>query len=225
MTHRGLLSLLEPTQPELLNNWREVDSLYPFGQYYRGIEPMFSISFHHAEAPSSQAVAAGFDRDSLSLAVSAFHCVKIYRRMKAAEGIHQLKEMIEIVLDTPSINQIAWAPGCLRFLDVIAAACDDGTVRILEITVPRAGVNFLGVKAPLSSDSTERASDTAHNPPSGIGAGLAELSRSASVRSVADDSHMKHDCKEVAVLLHGDRGPVWKVRWDFDGMLARLHVP
>lgn len=211
MTHSGLLGLLEPIESEVLSSWRELDSLYPFGQHYRGIEPSFSLSFHHAEGPSSQAIAAGVDQDALSLAVSASNCVKIYRGTKATGSIYRLQEMVDMRLDTPSINHIAWAPGCLRCFDVVAAACDDGTVRIMEITVPEPEAALLDVKAPQSNDTTRRASDPARNPPSGIGAGLAELSRSTSVRNAVDDSNMRHDCKEVEVLLHEDRGPVWKV--------------
>ena len=221
ITHDGLLSLLEPTNPESLGSWNAIDNIYPFGQHHRGTEAKFRLSFHQSEGPSSNAIFAGLDPNAMSLAVSAIEHIKVYRAVKSgepSEGNYQFNEMMNIHVDA-IINEIAWAPGCLHPHDLIAAACNDGTIRIFEVDTPHE-VNALSrtpaAKAYKSNGPQKAITATLRNAPSGIGAGLAGMSRNAPPREVMNNLNIKHEWKQAALLSH-DEAPIWKVRWIYDG--------
>lgn len=222
ITHDGLLSLLEPVDPESLGSWNLIDNIYPFGQHHRGTEARFRLSFHQGEGPSTNAIFAGLDPNAISLAVSALERIKVYRAVKSggepSESNYLFYEMIEIHTDA-MINEIAWAPGCLHPYDVIAAACNDGTIRVFEVDTPYevdASSRTPAVKA-YKSDGPQRALPTTlRNAPSGIGAGLAGMSRNAPPRKVMNSLDIKHEWKQAALLSH-DEAPVWKIRWIYDG--------
>ena len=131
--------------------------------------------------------------------------------------------MHDMHTDTALINEIAWAPGCLRAFDVIAAACDDGTVRIFEVDTPHESDSSSKTPAapkPLQSLGPPRGTSfTSRNAPSGIGAGLAGMSRdTAARRGMAHE--VKHESRQVAVLAPDEPAPVWKVRWLHDGLFS-----
>lgn len=222
ITHDGLLSLLEPADPESLSSWNVIDNIYPFGQHHRGTEARFRLSFHQGEGPSSNAVLAGLDLNAISLAVSAIEHIKVYRAVKsgeASESNYLFYEMIEIHADAV-INEIAWAPGYLHPQDLIAAACNDGTVRIFEVDTPcevDASSKTLAVKAYKSNGPQKALPAALRNAPSGIGAGLAGMSRNAPPREVMNSLNIKHEWKQAALLSH-DEAPVWKIRWMYDGI-------
>lgn len=222
ITHDGLLSLLEPADPESLSSWNVIDNIYPFGQHHRGTEARFRLSFHQGEGPSSNAVLAGLDLNAISLAVSAIEHIKVYRAVKsgeASESNYLFYEMIEIHADAV-INEIAWAPGYLHPQDLIAAACNDGTVRIFEVDTPcevDASSKTLAVKAYKFNGPQKALSAALRNAPSGIGAGLAGMSRNAPPREVMNSLNIKHEWKQAALLSH-DEAPVWKIRWMYDGI-------
>lgn len=186
------------------------------------------MSFQQAEGPSSNALLAGMSAKTLSLAVSAVNGIKILRAVKpdeasASEGNYQFYEMHDMHTDTALINEIAWAPGCLRPFDVIAAACDDGTVRIFEVDTPyhdSDGSSKPTAAKPLQSFGPPRGTSfNTRNVPSGIGAGLAGMSRdSAARRGMAHE--VKHESRQVAVLAPDEPAPVWKVRWLHDGLCS-----
>ena len=221
MTHDGCLSLLEPTEPESLTAWKETDSIYPFGQQPRSAEPRYGLSLHQAERPCYDAILAGLDANALSLAVSATNIIKIIRALKLDESGYQLHNMLEIATDISLINDLAWAPGCIRPYDYVAAACDDGSVRIFEISTPHEVDSASGI-VPRSSGLTNfhgRTQNTAsRNTPSGIGAGLAGASRAAA-RDSSGSPKIKHEWKAIGKLQPDDSQPVWKVRWMHDGTL------
>ena len=226
ITHDGLLSLLEPAEPESLSSWNVIDNIYPFGQHHRGTEARFRLSFHQGESPSSNAVFAGLDPNAISLAVSAIECIKVYRAVKSGEPPetnYLFYEMTEINTDT-IINEIAWAPGCLRPYDAIAAACNDGTIRIFEVDTPH-DVDALSrasaVRAHKSNGPQRAPPATSRNAPSGIGAGLAGMSRSAPTREVRSSLNIRHEWKQAALLSH-DEAPVWKIRWIYDGKYKHI---
>ncbi|MCJ1260309.1 epoxide hydrolase, soluble (sEH) [Lobaria immixta] len=218
ITRDGLLSLLEPSEPESLSVWKEIDTMYPFGQHSRGTEPRFTVSLHQSERPCYNAVIAGLDPKALSLAVSAMNLIKIFRAVKPDEGSYQFHEMVELATDAPMINDISWAPGCIRPCDLIAVACDDGSVCIFEVNTPHTAEPL---SVPVSESripavtSTRENTTNSQNAPSGIGAGLAGVSRAA--RDVAGITKVSHEWKKVAVLSHSDNSAVWKVRWVHDG--------
>ena len=237
ITHDGLLSLLEPVDAESLTSWTQIDTIYPFGHHPRGTEARFRLSFQQAEGPCSNALLAGIGFKTLSLAVSAMNNIKIFRALKpdespssssSSDGNYQFYEMHDMHTDTALINEIAWAPGCLRAFDVIAAACDDGTVRIFEVDTPHEADGSTSnvrtsaaVKPPLQQSQLGPpkggAAFTSRNAPSGIGAGLAGMSRdTAPRRGMAHE--VKHESRQVAVLAPDEPAPVWKVRWLHDGL-------
>ena len=226
ITHDGLLSLLEPVDAESLTSWTQIDTIYPFSHYPRGTEARFRLSFQQSEGPSSNALLAGMGPKTLSLAVSAMNSIKVFRALKpdesSSEGNYQFYEMHDMHTDTALINEIAWAPGCLRPFDVIAAACDDGTVRIFEVDTPHdsEGSSRTPAAKPLQSLGPPRGvSFTSRNAPSGIGAGLAGMSRDTAARR--DMAHeVKHESRQVAVLAPDEPAPVWKVRWLHDGLCS-----
>ncbi len=219
VTHDGLLSLLEPSEPESLSAWKELDQIYPYGQHSRGTEPRFRLSLHRSERLCYNAVMAGLDPKALSLAVSAMSFIKIYRANKPEEGNYQLQEVIELATNAPLINDVSWAPGCIRPYDLIAAACDDGCVRVFEITTPVDANIASGVisDAPTLLNAGPAPSPVAaRNTPSGISAGLAGASRAAA-RNTDGTTKIRHEWKEVAALPHDEGAPVWKVEWMHDG--------
>lgn len=221
ITRDGLLSLLEPSEPESLSVWKELDTMYPFGQHSRGTEPRFTVSLHQSERPCYNAVSAGLDPKALSLAIAAMNSIKIFRAIKPDEGNYQFHEMAELATDTAMINDVSWAPGCIRPFDLIAAACDDGSVRIFEVNTPHSvepcSVTISESRIPPGISIRENITSS-QNAPSGIGAGLAGVSRAAAAaRVVAGITKIDHEWKEVAVLSPDDKSAVWKVRWVHDG--------
>lgn len=222
-----MLSLLEPAEPESLSLWKELDSLYPFEQHPRGAEPKFKLSIHQSERPCYNAILAGLDAKALSLAVSAFNFVKVFRAVKPDDGNYQLYEVAEIVITTTLINDVAWAPGCIRPNDLIATACDDGTARLFRIVTPHDNNATFppGLGSPVDPlvNIKEPVSQVRRNP-SGIGAGLAGVSRAAGAARNITNSQVKHEWMEVAVLPHDDELPVWKIEWMYDGKSPGSHV-
>ncbi len=225
MTHDGSLSLMELVDPESLSSWNQIDQLYPFKQYHRGTEARFRLSIHQSECPSLNALMAGLDPRAISLAVSASRYIKIMRAVKsedASEACYRFIETLHIDLGNAVINEIAWAPGCLLPFDRIAVACDGGCVRIFDVDT-HYDVDGSS-KAPTArfprSNVAHKASSTSssQNAPSGIGAGLAGISRITSPRhDLTERLNITHVFKEKAILPHDDGSPVWKVRWTYDG--------
>ena len=201
--------------------WKELDSLYPFEQPARGTEPKFRLSIHQSERPCYNAILAGLDAKALSLAVSAFNFVKVYRAVKPDEGNYQLYEVAEIVIATTLINDVAWAPSSIRPHDLIATACDDGTARVFKVVATHDDNTppLPGLGTPVHPPITlkEPVPHVRKNP-SGIGAGLAGASRAAgAARHIMTNSQVKHEWMEIAVLPHACELPVWKIEWMYDG--------
>ena len=143
--------------------------------------------------------------------------IKIFRALKPDETGYQFHEMLEIATESRLINDLAWAPGCIRPFDLVSAACDDGCVRIFEITTPHeVNLASTALSRSAAAATTGTPSTTARTAPSGIGAGLAGVSRIAARHSAAS-LRIKHEWKELKSLQHDDGKPVWKVRWMHDG--------
>ena len=223
MTHVGSLSLLEMADPESLASWAQIEQVYPFGQHHRGTEARFSLSFQESEGPAANAVMAGLNPRSMSLAVSAMNLIRIYRVIpgEASESNYQLCEVLGKLVEGALINEIAWAPGCLRPYDTIAAACDDGTVRMFLLDTPCNDENVIEEESstmPPPQDQGKAIPTKSSSTPSGIGAGLAGLHRATNFENDAQVSlQIEHVMHEVAALPHDDGSPVWKVRWMHDG--------
>ncbi|KAL8952283.1 MAG: hypothetical protein Q9222_001814 [Ikaeria aurantiellina] len=199
--------------------------MYPFGQHVRGSEPNFNVSIHQAERPSYEAVGAGLDPKALSLCLSSDRSIKIFRATQSDESNYQFHEMLEIPGIVSPINDIAWAPGSFRPYDLIAAACNDGRVRIFEMTVlPDRELESNSHALGLGSTTREMQSSSAlgRKALSGIGAGLASVSRGESGQRRSGGRRIQHVSREIAVLSHEKGSPVWKVRWTHDGTCTLL---
>lgn len=202
-----------------MSTWKEVDAIYPFGQHSRGTAPRSRLSFHQSERPCYDAVIAGLDPKALSIAVSSVNTIKIFRALRSEDATYQFDEMLELKTNAPLINDVAWAPGCIRPFDLISAACDDGTVRIFEVTTPHDSkvLSTTSKSEPLSGkDRMKPPASSTKNIPSGIGAGLAGVDRAAA-RQVGGHVSIRHEWKEIANLSHNEGAPVWRVRWTHDG--------
>ena len=224
MSHTGLLTLMVPTDPTSLSSWRDVDAFYPFDQQTRGSEPRFSISFHQAAGPSAQALLAGLDPDAMSLAISTASSLKVFRATKHEEENYHLQEVVEIPIEVTLINSIAWAPGCNQPNDIIALACDDSTVRLLEITVQKPPASILSTRSQSAQPSMRRDSANLRTAPSGITAGLAGIDRSREARIGVKGINLKHGGQEIAMLEHDEGGSVSRVKWNIDGSYCRIEA-
>ena len=216
----GLLSLLEPSEHETLNTWKEVDTIYPYGLQTRGSEPIVRLSVHQAEMPCYGALTAGLDPRAISICLSANNSFKIFRATRADDGIYQCHEMLEVNPIASTINDVSWAPGSIRPYELIAVACDDGCVRIYAVTIShnsQTSFTNTGSAQELPSRDRQNSLLSYRQGPSGIGAGLAGVSRVESARNSGREVRLQHSWKEVAVLPHEVGSSVWRVRWTHDG--------
>lgn len=223
----GLLSLLEPPEPESLHAWKEVDSVYPYGQQTRGSEPAFRLSLHQAETPCYGALNAGLNPNAISLCLCANNSIKIFRATRSDEGNYRFHEMLDMNATASTINDVSWAPGSIRSSDLIAAACDDGCVRVYAVSVSQNPQSFLTnteSTQELPSRNRQNSSLVSPQATSGIGAGLAGVSSGEMVRRSGTEVRLQHFWKEVAVLPHEAGSPVWRVRWTHDGKRSHIHV-
>lgn len=216
----GLLGLLEPSEQESLQAWKEIDTTYPFGQQSRGSEPTFRLSLHESETPSYGALSAGLDPRAISLCLSANTSIKILRAIRSDDGNYQFQNMLEVGSIPSAINDVSWAPGSIRLHDLIAAACDDGCVRVYAVTTlhnSRLAPASLGACQDSPTKDRHNMSLATRQAPSGIGAGLAGVSRAEAIRRSSGGLHMQHSWTEVALLPHEVGAPVWRVQWTHDG--------
>lgn len=182
---------------------------------------------------------AGLDMNAISLAVSAGSAIKIFQAVKPTEDkAYQFQEVLEIEVPGTSgagaattIHSLAWAPGPMRPYYAVAAACDDSTVRIFDMHVTSSSLSLQPQQAPnlvprLSRDQSagsrpsrmpRRSSALSRNAPSGIGAGLAEMTKGATADRKDGPISITYEWKQSAVLWHGHNVPVRKVLWVYDG--------
>ncbi|KAI9873661.1 MAG: epoxide hydrolase, soluble (sEH) [Pleopsidium flavum] len=216
----GYLSLLEPTEPDSFGNWKEIDQFFVCTPPDRGEEAGFRVSFNHDPLPCYNAIAAGLDKNALSLAVAAMDTVKVYRATKLPDKDYQLYLAAELTGHGGLIRDVSWADGSVRGTDLIASACKDGFIRIFEITTPvpsdpnTTPQGHASQPAGGSTSDGSSSSTGARNAPSGIGAGLAGAFRTdgAMHRSEEYGCKVKHTWKLVAAMNAHD-GAVWRVKF------------
>ncbi|KAL8670762.1 MAG: hypothetical protein Q9168_004723 [Polycauliona sp. 1 TL-2023] len=217
----GLLALFEPSEPGATVDFKkELDSAYPYGQHSRGSEPTFKLSLHQAARPSYHAITAGIDPRTISLALSAASSIKILRAIRSEDGNCKFHQVLELQGIPSAINDVSWAPGSIRPHDLIAAACNDGCVRVYQVMTPHNAAlqsrNMSSEPRLLTKDGRSSSKLDRHAS-SGIGAGLAGYSRAETLHESRGGIHIQHACKETAVLHHEGALPVWRVRWTHDG--------
>ena len=126
--------------------------------------------------------------------------------------------MTEAPIDVALINTIAWAPGCMHLKDIIALACDDGTVRLLEVTVHKPPASILATRnQPAQPPPKREMVGHRQATTSGITAGLAGIDLAQQARTNISGVDLKHEGTEIAILEHEEGGPVFRVKWNIDG--------
>ena len=215
-TRDGMVSLLEPVDPEKFDDWMEIDQFWVCGgPVPRGVETSFKVAFQQAERSNYMAMARGNGVETLSLAVAAMEVVKVYRLVRSGEGArsryHFLPPSAILTGSGCLIRDIAWSPESFVRHDCIATAAADGFVRFYDMfTHPAGGSNDTqsgSQRKPLASNSGAISTRAQSHAPSGIGAGLAGSFR-------ADPSSaslpVSHEWKLIDTIKHEG---VWRVAW------------
>lgn len=225
-TRDGYLAVWEPEDNsagggEDLSAWRILWAEYLCKIPSRAEETAFRLSWHKEKLPPWQAVLAGLDRRSLSLAVAIGNGVKIFRTDKdrkfytaaTLEGARAL------------VRDVSWANGSMRGYDVIATASKDGFVRIYELHTPAAGTAKATTRlataavAPSvasTASATQTSSPMARPARSGIGSQLDSGRDGRRDENSGRPGAVKQDVKLVAELEAHDGAP-WRVSWSAMG--------
>lgn len=213
-TRDGIVSLLEPTEPDNLATCREVEQFYACDPVpRRGEDTNFKVCFDPNVEPCFNAVIAGLSPKALSLAVASTNVVRVYRAERARNGDYHFVHGVLLVGHQGLVRDVAWAPGSARGIDWIATSCSDGFVRIFEVSTP----HNRGFSSPSLRDSiptTQAGVDQAsapRNAVSGIGAAVAGQARSTGEGPTgAHAGQVAHDAVIVADLPHDN---AWNLRW------------
>ncbi|MCJ1314856.1 epoxide hydrolase, soluble (sEH) [Xylographa vitiligo] len=219
VTRDGLLSLLEPVNPEKFDDWREIDQILVCDEHIaRGVESCFKLCFQQTTHPNSMAIAAGLDKSALSLAVTAMTEVMVYRVIKmtghGGQELYKFQDPVAVLGGAEGlVRGVAWSAEVWRPQDWIATAAADGYIRIYEMSTPKENTAQTSnpVVAPRTtlSNAGERASKTGVHVPSGIGAGLDRASLAAAFSSLGV-GQLRHEAKCMEQIKHEG---VWDVQW------------
>lgn len=216
ITRDGLLTILEPVNPDSLAEWQKIDQFRVCAEPSRGEETSFKVQFHHDPVDMTHLVLPSWDSKCLSLVVAAMNSVKIYRTDSNRKFYHA----IELSGHTSLVRDISWANGSVRGYDLIASGSNDGTVRIFEVHTTLTNVpsnNANGSYKHNASQSSGHPSPHRTSAQSGIGSALANRSPVTLLnRQGGADTQFKHTFKEVACIdsKHFD---VWQVQFSFAG--------
>lgn len=129
ITRDGLLTVLEPVNPDTLSEWQQIDQFRVCAEPARGEETSFKLQFHRDPMDMTHILHPGWDSRSLSLVVAAMDTVKIYRTDANRKFYHAL----ELAPHNGLVRDISWATGSIRGFDLIASGCKDGRVRVWEV--------------------------------------------------------------------------------------------
>lgn len=225
ITRDGELSIMEPKDHDLLSgdwtDWMQGTGFRVCPEPARSEEASFRVCFHHEKMPCWEAVAAGLDYRSISLAVVAMNEVKIYR----TDRDHKLYMAASMDEAHDLVRDVAWANGSMRGYDILATASKDGAVRVYELRTSSAPFPVSPTQRlktniqpppPASATNTTR---SGRNTPSGIGAGLLANARMSVVQEEDEDApgRVKQLPTMVAELTE-HQGAVWKVAFSFNGL-------
>ncbi|MCJ1478234.1 epoxide hydrolase, soluble (sEH) [Lambiella insularis] len=218
VTRDGLLSLLEPVNPEKFDDWREIDQILVCDEHIsRGVETSFKLSFQQAESFSVTTALAGQDQ-VLNLAVTAMAEVKIFRLERLTElgrqEQYKFQDPVAVLSQVDGlVRDVAWSQEVWRLCDWIATAASDGYVRVYELS--RSKQDPLRVQTDLTLPrratigTADGNSKTSTRGPSGIGAGLAGASLAGSIASHSL-GQVKCEARLVEQMKHEG---VWEVQW------------
>ena len=226
VSQTGLLSLLEPLDPDSISSWREIDALYPFGQMQRSVEPCLSLSFQRSVSLAVGGSEIDVDTTSILFAISCRQHIKIYGSTKAEDEGLVLQEVCNFPFSHSVIRSIAWANGTALLGNLIAVLFDDGVIKLLDIKYEK-GVN--AVRDQSNGSSLVRSGQPTTQPisSSGISAGLAGLARHNSTEtpeSQTDEAALQASAREVGELFEGNGDQMTGMTWVQAGeFLATCH--
>lgn len=215
ITRDGLLTVLEPVNPDNLSEWQPIDQFRVCAEPARGEETSFKVQFHHDPVDMTHLVMPSWDSKSLSIVVAAMDTLKIYRMNADRQFYHAL----ELGGHGGLVRDVAWANGCVRGFDLIASGSSDGVARIFEVHTEwedkggkGSGPGKIGSPALIGRMAAARASAQ-----SGIGSALASRAPTTHAdKQRAGDGPFKHSFEEVASIdtKHLD---VWQVEFSHAG--------
>ncbi|KAI5307176.1 epoxide hydrolase, soluble (sEH) [Ascosphaera pollenicola] len=129
ITRDGLLTVLEPVNPDTLSEWQQIDQFRVCAEPARGDETSFKLQFHRDPMDMTHVLHPGWDSRSLSLVVAAMDTVKIYR----TDANRKFYHAFELSPHNELVRDVSWASGSIRGFDLIASGCKDGKVRVWEV--------------------------------------------------------------------------------------------
>jgi nucleoporin SEH1 len=229
ITRDGYLTVHEPTEQSSLNEWSQLADHWVCQDNppERQEEVGFKVTFHKEKLPCWTAIMAGLDRKSLSMAVAAMKDVHVYRTDKTKRfwKVATLSGARQIIRD------VAWANGAMRGYDIIATASKDGAIRIYELSTPRsdkdkpASTGASSGSTVTETISSPQPSRPTKNAPSGIGAGLAGISKAPD--SSHDNEPQPGRIRQVVKMtdeLTNHHGAVWRLAFSQMGKWLSLTV-
>lgn len=215
----GSLSIFEPRDHgDLTDDWLEWSPSSDFHVLEPVPPPSVETGFHVAwcpeRVPCFTAVEAGLDKKSMGLVVAAMELARVFRTDKE----RRLYLAAELTGAQDIVRSVAWSRGSMRGFDVLAAGSKDGIVRLYELHTPH---HKRPARTSIDNGVGTPAQQRLKVARSGIGAGLAEMSRAAQPVAEAeeyahDPSHVVHEVRLVAEL-RGHLGAVWHVNFSFTG--------
>ena len=225
-TRDGIISLLEPTDPDNLASWKEVEQFYAWQKpgLTRGEETNFKLSFHPDKFPCFNATTAGLSKKALSLAVASMDSVRVYRAEKAGNGDYHFEQVATLACHEGLVRDVAWAPGSARGSDWIASSCADGYVRIFELSTPHDhDFSSLSMHEPSpTAQSGVGQTAASRNTVSGISTAVAGMARAKGQSGKGDHGgRVKHEVKMLAELQHDN---VWDISWIPNSKHSKLRL-
>lgn len=230
ITRDGLLTVLEPVNPDSLNEWQQVDQFRVCLEPARGQETSFKLQYHKDPVDYTKlSVLPSWDSRSLSLVIAAMDCVHIY----CSGANRKFHHAIELSGHGGLVRDVSWATGSVRGFDLVASGCKDGIVRIWEVHTSL-NPKHNGKKQVDEKDHNRRniaysTSSTSRSTiaPSGLGSALSSTQEGKYTNSDAPngdtESPFIYTAKQVAEIdsRHLD---VWQVDFAPSGELSSIEL-
>lgn len=212
MSHTGLFSLLEPSDPNNLSAWRETFSFYPFDRQHRSGLPKFDVSLCKGVQLLAGGPSGDADEVRFSFAISHECAVHIYQAIENSDGKMTCREATQFEVKDVWIDQIAWARGLQPESVNLSLLCDDHMIQLVQVSASKRCSVSTSLNDAVSQHETA---------PSGTVNGSNEAKRSSNPSSVdANACELSITMKEV--LKHEDESAIVRMDWSMDG--TRLQI-
>ncbi|KAI5284359.1 epoxide hydrolase, soluble (sEH), partial [Ascosphaera atra] len=129
ITRDGLLTVLEPVNPDTMFEWHQTDQFRVCPQPARGEETSFKLQFHRDPMDITHILNPAWESPNLSLIVASMDTVKLYRTGADRRFYH----VLELSGHGGLVRDVSWATGSIRGFDLVASGCKDGHVRVWEV--------------------------------------------------------------------------------------------